>query len=186
MHTILAILLSDYVFYITLALSVITSSSGFYSDDKVSGIAVFLFIVFLGLCGINYYTVITLPQLFVAVPLYLFAGLLWSIVKWKMYIKKKIIAYNEKCAVSSAAEAKVEVDREGYYTRQREQYLTDLQRDTSIANSKSHIKSWIGFWPVSLAISCTYDIIDNIYTYCSGIYRKAVENAFASAKIPTA
>ena len=186
MHTILAILLSDYIFYITLALFVVTSSSGLYTSDKVSGLAVFSFIVFLGLCGINYYTVITLPQLFIAVPLYLFVGLLWSIVKWKMYIKKKIIAYNEKCADSLATQATDQPGREGSYIRQREQYLADLQRDTHTTNSKSHIKSWIGFWPVSLTISCTYDIIDNIYTYCSGIYRKAVENAFASAKIPTA
>lgn len=101
-----------------------------------------------------------------------------------MYVKKKISVYDEKCIAAKDREAKGSNYKPEYYERDKAGYLAELHRDTNIAINKGHIKSWIGFWPVSLIVTCTYDIIDNIYTYCSGIYRKAVESAFASAKIP--
>ena len=130
MHTIISLLLSDYFFYGLLTLFLIVNSTSFYSSDKISGFDVFLFIAVLSLLAVNYYTVITLPQLFVAILLYLFFGLLWSIVKWKMYVKKKISVYDEKCIAAKDREAKGSNYKPEYYERDKAGYLAELHRDT--------------------------------------------------------
>lgn len=192
MHTILTILLSEYVFYSILALFALVSSANFYTNDKASGFSVLLALIILTLLGINYYTVFTLTQVLIAIPVYLILGVVWSILKWKTFIKKKITAYNEAIVELSKDEAThLEQSNSGrtsfdktYYDRQRDTCLTALKRETNASYQKERIKSWIGFWPISLLVCCTYDVVDNIYAWCSGIYNNIMKSAFASANIP--
>lgn len=98
MTFLLALLLSEYTFYIILGLAIISASSNFYTRDYISGGSAFLFILVIGLFVATHYAHISPFLLAILLPSYLIAGLVWSIIKWRLHVKESILEYQQKMA----------------------------------------------------------------------------------------
>lgn len=185
-----ALLLSEYTFYVLLALAFLSASSNFYSRDYVSGGSVFLFIVAIGLFAYNHYAHISPFLLAIVLPSYLIVGLVWSIIKWRLHVKEEIIDYQQRVNdVETTVNRKWCKDDEDYAKKIEEaksQYLEILKTQSNTSRQKHRIKSWIAVWPVSMIITCSYNAIDHIYNECIGMFNRITTSLLKSASIPTA
>lgn len=84
---------------------------------------------------------------------YITVGLIWSLIKWFMYLRK--------------------MKREGY---------TKESRILQVSENKGTIILWMSYWPISLIATLLNDplrkLITEIFDYFSGTYQKILDSVF--------
>jgi hypothetical protein len=120
---------------------------------------------------------------------YFAAGVVWSIVKWALYLHNKLAAYNDYKA-KFLADNKAEV-LTGELAVKLQEKLDSLYNNSISAKApearehKGDLTRWATYWPFSIAGTLLNDVVrkawDHIYNLLQGTYQAISKAIFKNA-----
>lgn len=136
--------------------------------EKESGTGIFVvFLIFLGILHMG--GVVNILTTLFANPItviltglsYFVAGTIWTLLKFKLYVRKKRIEIN--AAIDSGKYDVVKKDGRNYYGSQRS--LESDMRDLSVSENKYHIIRWAVWWPFSVIWTVLRDFVRDVFDW---------------------
>lgn len=134
-------------------------------------------------CHINLFSFIQdhWKDLAIGASLYVVAGILWSIIRWTLFVRDTRDAY---LAAKAAVDQTLPQDKiQARYAEIQQEFKYSHKFPPQPLYFQEKIISWTAYWPVSIVSFVFSDLVvrffNRIYKTFSGIYTKISDSAFS-------
>lgn len=112
---------------------------------------------------------------------YLVIGIAWSLAKWYLFLRKKLVEYRTDKALFMKKIGVTFLSPE-----ENSKFMTGYYEIPTAANHKSDLIRWVSYWPFSvlgtLLHDFVYNLYEHIYGYLQGTYQRISDMMFKEVK----